>query len=513
MNLLFAGLLLNFFSESSTPPSHVSFTWEMQERFSECIRLYNKDRQEYEPGVMDFSQGWVVRFRISGAYSDISDPEFVWVIRGVGSLQHYSRTYVTTKENLITSAPLKRRIGPPGNVKPADVHKKIQPEENRPPDSPPPSNAWLVVEKLPLIGSYQVQLTVRSRTKLVSAGYSHTQNVTLRNIVIACLGDSYASGEGNPDQDGIAGSSDRAYCNNITAVQVAEGSKSDFVELRQEAQWFEKLAHRSMRSGYALAARTIEEMDPHSVVTFINLSISGAKIQQGLLQQQEDRPWMRKGQLGYLEELVKENKIDYVLLSIGGNDVGFSNILTEATLGTIDLVNINDYLRRIESLRVSYHALDLYMKSRLNIGKVLIGEYPTQLFSNNLTPPIINTNQYSCELFQTPTGYLSIEYDEIINLNKIGEALQKLRMSVAAELGWLYAGDIAEAFKGHGYCSTPEETYWITATYSCNNQGDTRGTMHPNAKGHELIRRSVVKEITKNLLPIINFKGWQVKTF
>ena len=86
-------------------------------------------------------------------------------------------------------------------------------------------------------------------------------------------------------------------------------------------------------------------------------------------------------------------------------------------------------------------------------------------------------------------------------------------MSVAAELGWLYAGDIAEAFKGHGYCSTPEETYWITATYSCNNQGDTRGTMHPNAKGHELIRRSVVKEITKNLLPIINFKGWQVKTF
>jgi hypothetical protein len=77
-------------------------------------------------------------------------------------------------------------------------------------------------------------------------------------------------------------------------------------------------------------------------------------------------------------------------------------------------------------------------------------------------------------------------------------------MEAANLYGWLYAGGIADKFKSHGYCSTPEASLWVTASYSCTNQGDTRGTMHPNHKGHEIIKQSVLQKVIPVLFPKVN---------
>ena len=71
------------------------------------------------------------------------------------------------------------------------------------------------------------------------------------DLLVVSLGDSVASGEGNPDGPGI--------------------------------HWLEKRCHRSLRSGAAQATRAVERGDRHSVVTFVPLACSGATIDAGLL--------------------------------------------------------------------------------------------------------------------------------------------------------------------------------------------------------------------------------------
>jgi lysophospholipase L1-like esterase len=501
-------VFVQFLSIPALPADFVNFTWNMTPRFNECLRLYDSRIHEYDKKIMDFSNGWIVEFRSSGKFDKMPKRVYTWEIQGIGELSEYHRTYTTIFPNLTTSLLAGTYIVSkpaliPRGTNPGDTKSKRRNNEaGTPPRDQPIPPSWLRVERLPKVGLYKVRLIVTSQTKNNVDSLVTNQTIELRNIVIACLGDSYASGEGNPDFDGIAGLSDRAYCANISAVQLAEGGKSDFVELYQSPRWFEIAAHRSMKAGYALAARYFEDIDPHSVVTFIDLAVSGAEIQKGLLQQQDDRLWMRKGQLGYFEELVGTNTIDLLLLSIGGNDVGFSDFLKEATISKIDLNDVDGYLRRIRSLKDSYYALNSFIKDRLKIKDILIAEYPTQLFSNNQKNPLLQTNQFACELFQNVTGFLTIGQEDVQNLNTIGEALQQTRIEVANELGWIYAGGIADKFKNHGYCSTPEETYWITASYSCTNQGDTRGTMHPNQKGHSLIKNAVIEKARPLLFSI-----------
>jgi hypothetical protein len=74
---------------------------------------------------------------------------------------------------------------------------------------------------------------------------------TASDYLVVSIGDSVASGEGNPDAT--------------------------------PHTWLEPRCHRSLRSGAALAARAVELGDRHSVVTFVPLACSGATIEEGLL--------------------------------------------------------------------------------------------------------------------------------------------------------------------------------------------------------------------------------------
>ena len=515
-------MLISGFSKSFG--GYVSFKWSMTPLFQKSNSLYNKTTHEYSKDVMNFSAGWVVEFTTASGRS-IPNPVYVWDIQGLGALSTYHRIYNTTSlPNLSTSKPLSniksvQNLNIDNTVKPKFAFKskrKVPGEPQPPPNQEPLPPTWYKADRLPSLGRYKVTVTVSSANKSNTETYTYTQTITLRNIVIACLGDSYASGEGNPDTDGVAGGTDEIYCANITLVQKYHGEESDFMDLDYPAGWFDIQAHRSFKSGYSLAARQIEDMDPHSTVTFINLSVSGAKIQDGLMQPQPNRPWMRKGQVGYLKELVGDNKIDVLLLSIGGNDIGFANILEFATKEKLDIPTETTYRNAIASLKESYLSLNLYLKDKFKIDHILIAEYPTHLFSNNysigridtISGQVIDTtitNQFSCELFQEWTGRFSIHYPEILRLNAIGEALQTTRIEAASQFNWLYAGGIADKFKNHGYCSNADQSYWIQASYSCVNQGDTKGTMHPNPKGQAVIRQSILEKLTPVLFPKVNW--------
>ena len=78
---------------------------------------------------------------------------------------------------------------------------------------------------------------------------STVQVVAPRDLVVASLGDSVASGEGNPHE--------------------AEGPGFP-------ARWQDGACHRSVDAGPAVAAKRLEDADPHTSVTFIQLACSGA---------------------------------------------------------------------------------------------------------------------------------------------------------------------------------------------------------------------------------------------
>jgi hypothetical protein len=105
----------------------------------------------------------------------------------------------------------------------------------------------LLSHRFPAQGTYEVELNVSGP----NAAGPFTQEVTVRDMLIVSIGDSYASGEGNPD---VNRSGD------------------------QPAQWVDRRCHRSANSGPAQAAAALERADPHTSVTFLSFACSGATV-------------------------------------------------------------------------------------------------------------------------------------------------------------------------------------------------------------------------------------------
>jgi len=114
--------------------------------------------------------------------------------------------------------------------------------------------------------------------------------------------------------------------------------------------------HRSMISGQARAALALEQADEHTSVTLVHLSCSGATIESGLItgprgQDPNDildpllNPTINssftgineqpsiQGQLLATKQKILGREIDAILVSIGGNDIGFADLIEACAVG------------------------------------------------------------------------------------------------------------------------------------------------------------------------------------
>src|SRR4029078_6185062 len=98
---------------------------------------------------------------------------------------------------------------------------------------------------------------------MLSDGSSVTANRDVKVVdrFIAVMGDSYASGEGDPQ----------------TFIQWGESA------VLACPTWDDLRCHRSMYASSARAARILEQQDPHSSVTYLSRACSGATVAQGIL--------------------------------------------------------------------------------------------------------------------------------------------------------------------------------------------------------------------------------------
>lgn len=189
-----------------------------------------------------------------------------------------------------------------------------------------------------------------------------TTQIAVRDIFIAGLGDSIASGEGNPDR--AIALSDEGFCFRSylgsSVAQYYRPSRAGFKGgraceapdtlqnwQRQSALWFDSACHRSLYSYQTRTAIALAVQSPHLAVTYLPLACSGATVADGLLGKQRARECLVtktaincqgsvNGQVAELREALTaarkrqpSRQLDLVLLTIGANDINFSGLVAD----------------------------------------------------------------------------------------------------------------------------------------------------------------------------------------
>jgi hypothetical protein len=191
--------------------------------------------------------------------------------------------------------------------------------------------------------------------------------IEVRDIFIAGLGDSIASGEGNPDRPvalADEGFCFRSFLGNASTQyfrpsragykggRACESPEQLSVWQKQSALWLNSACHRSLYSYQTRTALALAVQYPHIAVTYLPLACTGASIADGLFGAQRARECLPtksantcsgtvNGQLAELREALTaarrrqpDRKLDLVLLSIGANDIYFSGLVADVIVDT-----------------------------------------------------------------------------------------------------------------------------------------------------------------------------------
>ncbi|MEZ5818412.1 MAG: hypothetical protein R3D44_15135 [Hyphomicrobiaceae bacterium] len=206
-------------------------------------------------------------------------------------------------------------------------------------------------------------------------------DIRIEDALIVGIGDSFGSGEGNPDVP-VRFSRERAadYGDPVKEPQLAGyparmgawrviGDKA-FIDANP--RWLDQACHRSLYSHQLRAALQLAVEDPQRAITFVSFACSGAEIVRGLFLRYRGHEWVpTPPDLSQLSAVAQEQcgdrrapsydlpeayhmqgrvpdlqgglvlrkcdteharKIDLLLVSIGGNDIGFSRLVANAVL-------------------------------------------------------------------------------------------------------------------------------------------------------------------------------------
>lgn len=154
-------------------------------------------------------------------------------------------------------------------------------------------------------GRYRLTLEVRSAGRTSRT----TLAADVRNILVVAMGDSYASGEGNP--------------RNVEAWLRDGPPFSPY--------WDDDACNRSVLGAPSQAALALEESSARTSVTLVNVTCSGATVARGILGAQSAAA-QTTTQVEQASRAIAGQQADLVLLSVGGNDIGFTSVLQACAL-------------------------------------------------------------------------------------------------------------------------------------------------------------------------------------
>lgn len=352
-------------------------------------------------------------------------------------------------------------------------------------------------------GLHSFTLTVKSGA--TTKRQSMVANIS--NILMVVMGDSYASGEGNPRNV-------NAWINNRS---------SSF-----DPYWDEDQCNRSVHGAPAQAALKLERASNKTSVTLLDVSCSGATVQKGIL-----GPQFRgmNSQIESVNELLGGRKIDVVLMSVGGNDVGFGSILTSCALQsncplakatTLPLSGFPTIQTGVQGLTAglaaSYASINKCLTnstcqgaqgqklpglSLSDVGKVFLNSYPDVTRSQTgsvctyLTiteadfawaqGSIVNPSPINPYVYETTRG-AQVPLDN-------GAGSLNGAIANTAQIGWAPIMttwiDTGSGSIGHGVCAGNESWFFGLTGFS----GFTSGSFHPNPLGQSEMAKIIHREM------------------
>ena len=315
--------------------------------------------------------------------------------------------------------------------------------------------------------------------------------VQVRDVLIVGIGDSNGSGEGNPP-------------------------------------FYYDRCNRSVASYQFQAALYVEQQDPHSSVTFIHTSCSGARIDHLYATPYAGtRPAIpplhpQIEQLSaLLDRVTPARKIAAVIMSIGVNDLAFGPVLEfcvrNGTASTpcqnLSAAPTLDSAKRITGFSLDKSGASPTLGSQLarlqatlapryaplpaELAKPIgpsggLGIAPKQVFITQY-PDFTNSNT------GTPCGPTGIARFDMSTWSWLGSNAGLLNHTItvaAATHGWTLAPVNMGAFAKSGYCATNSLFVGIA---SANYNDDAGGPFHPNADAHKIQAAEVEPELCRSL--------------
>jgi len=292
---------------------------------------------------------------------------------------------------------------------------------------------------------------------------------TLRQIV--AVGDSYASGQGAPNKP-------------INPWL-----------LRCEPTWDDKWCNRSENAAAKRALPMLEQQFPADHFELTSYACSGASIERGLLgpyrgTQPPDATSMLDPQVTAVRNFAQKNRIDALVVTIGGNDILFEYIVAACIFGgdcrIIDPV-VDDRLRALPA-RLEKVA-DALAQIQIPPERIFLLEYPD---------PTHSTSGAYCDHQPFPDPLSGIAGCEARWASECVLPRLNHELCRTAQLhGWNYVSGIAPAFDAHGWCALD---HWInTIDESVLRQGHFRGGVHPNKNGYDAIAKPLAAAIAARL--------------
>ena len=268
-----------------------------------------------------------------------------------------------------------------------------------------------------------------------------SEDIRVRDLLVVGMGDSIASGEGNPDvpvrfsRERAARYGKRSKKYDLTGYPARVGpwkQIGDKTFIEENPRWSDQACHRSLYSHQLRAALQLGIEDPHRAVTYVGVACSGSEVTYGLFLRYTGNEWVPNppdmSQIsavasaqcddhdaplqdlpeayhmdGTIPELkgglvlrkcdpLNARKIDLLMLSVGGNDVGFSRLIANAVLADQSLLRrlggwigqvhgLDEASAQLEALILRYKSLNRAIHYILHIpweeaDRVLLTAYP-----------------------------------------------------------------------------------------------------------------------------------------
>ena len=343
-----------------------------------------------------------------------------------------------------------------------------------------------------------------------------SDDMQVADLLIVGIGDSFASGEGNPDvpvrfsreRSADYGKETKAPgASSLIGYPTRVGSWRQIGDrefLAENARWLDQACHRSMYSHQLRASLQLALENPHRAVTFVGVACSGADVAMGVFLRYKGNEWVvsppeysqisaiAEAQCGSHEAPMQDlpeayhmggkipdlegglvlrkcrteqaRKIDLYMVSIGGNDVGFARLVANAVLADAsNLKMLGGWFGQVHGAAEAEAALDVLDERYKALNRALhnILHLPWDqndrvLLTAYPAMALMEDGRSMCpdgSAGMDVIGDLQLSAKKAREGQQVADKLNRIMRASAKDYGWTFVDRHRDQFLGRGICA------------------------------------------------------------